>query len=102
MGKLLTGHLTSYFTISTYFCRTIYTALADPRERHGRAVPLGPISFNFMQFAEKYLPINGFVPPPFGVGTPSPTSGQSQIPSLYFLQFKGLTLIACQQTCTGN
>ena len=32
--------------------------------------PTGMHSYFFMQFAEKYLPINGLVPPPFGVGTP--------------------------------
>ena len=38
-------------------------ALADPRQRQGRAFPLGPISFIFMQSSGKNCPNNRLAPP---------------------------------------
>ena len=47
--------------------REVKLALVCPRGRQGRAPPLNPISFIFMQFSAKTLPKNRFSPQTQGV-----------------------------------
>ena len=47
--------------------REVKLALVCPRGHQGRAPPLNPISFIFMQFSEKTLPNNRFLPQTQGV-----------------------------------
>ena len=70
------------------------SSLADLRG--GRAPPLGPSSFIFMQFSEKIWPNNGLAPPPWRLAPPvgeildPPTDHSRSFPMLSYNPFTTL------------